>query len=173
MDIQRHWQTIRKIVNQALKSNRFCSVATVGPDGSPHVAPIGSLVMGEAGTAVYFEQFVKSTRTNLDRDERICVLAVAGGFGYWLKALFKGRFDEPSGVRLIGHAGARRMATDQEMKQWLARIRPFRGLRGYNLLWKDMRYVREVTFETFEPLRLGVMGRGVWEDEEGQSERNE
>lgn len=173
MDVQRHWQTIRKVVNRALKSHRFCSVATVGPDGFPHVAPIGSLMLGEAGTAVYFEQFVKSTRANLERDERICVLAVAGGFGSWLKALFWGRFDEPSGVRLIGRAGARRRATDREMKQWLARIRPFRGLKGYNLLWKDMRYVREVTFETFEPLRLGAMGRGLWKSEEDQLERDE
>lgn len=168
MDIQQHWQTIRKIVNQALKDKGFCSIATVSPDGSPRVCPIGSLILGEAGTAVYFEQFLKNTRRNLDRDQRICVLAVTGGFLYTLKALFKGRFDTPPGVRLMGRAGARRIATDEEMKQWQARIKPFRRFKGYNLLWKDMRYVREVTFETFELLRLGVMGRGLWKSEKGQ-----
>ena len=30
-------------------------------------------------------------------------------------------------------------------------------IKGYNLLWKDMRYVREVSFESFELLRLGIM----------------
>ena len=170
MDIQQHWQTIRKIVNRALESNSFCSVATVSPDGFPHVSPIGSLILGEAGTAVYFEEYARNTRRNLDRDQRICVLAVTGGFLYTLKALFKGRFDSPPGVRLMGRAGARRVASDEEMKQWLARIKPFRRLKGYDLLWKDMRYVREVTFETFEPLRLGAMCRGLWEDEEEQGQ---
>jgi len=37
MDMEQHWKTVRKIVNRALKTNRFCAVATVNPDGSPRV----------------------------------------------------------------------------------------------------------------------------------------
>jgi len=55
-------------------------------------------------------------RQNLDRDQRICVLAVTGGFWFWLKALFRGRFDAHPGLRLTGHAGARREATEEEVK---------------------------------------------------------
>lgn len=164
MDIQQHWNTIRKVVNQALESNRFCAVATVNPDGSPRVSPIGSLFLDDAGKAFYFEEYPKNMRQNLDQDQRVCVLAVTGGFWYWLKALFRGRFDTPPGVRLMGRAGAKRMATEEELKQWQERIRPFRRFKGYKLLWKDMRYVREITFDAFEPLRLGPMSRGLWEE---------
>ena len=169
MDIQQHWQTICEVVNRALEKNSFCSVATVDPDGSPRLSPIGSLILGEKGKAVFFEQFLKNTRRNLERDQRICVLAVTGGFLYMLKALFKGRFDRPPGVRLMGRAGARRIATDEEMRTWQARIKPYRRFKGYNLLWKDTRYVREVTFEKFEPLRLGAMSQGLWGEGERQS----
>ena len=165
MDMEQHWRTIRKIVNQALKTNRFCAVATVNPDGSPRVSPIGSLILGQTGKALYFEEFPKNMRQNLDRDQRLCVLAVTGGFWFWLKALFRGRFDAHPGLRLTGHAGARREATKEEVKQWQKRVRPFRRLKGYKLLWKDMRHVREVTFDAVEPLRLGPMARGLWEGE--------
>ncbi|MBI5590220.1 MAG: pyridoxamine 5'-phosphate oxidase family protein [Deltaproteobacteria bacterium] len=164
MDIQQHWKTIRKIIDQAIKSNRFCAVATVNPDGSPRVSPIGSLILGEAGKAIYFETFPKNMRRNLDQDQRICILGVNGGFLYWLKSLFRGRFDTPPGVRLMGRVGARREATEAEVGQWLKRVESFRGFKGYKLLWKDMRHVRDVTFDDFEPLRLGPMGRGLWQD---------
>ncbi|MBT3255861.1 MAG: pyridoxamine 5'-phosphate oxidase family protein [Deltaproteobacteria bacterium] len=161
--MEQHWKTIRNIVNQALKTNRFCAVATVNPDGSPRISPIGSLILGEAGKAFYFEEFPKNMRQNLDRDQRICVLAVTGGFLFWLKALFRGRFDALPGLRLMGRAGGRRKATEEEVTQWQKRVRPFRRLKGYKLLWKDMRHVRDVTFDAAEPLRLGPMARGLWE----------
>ena len=88
--LKQHWKTIRETVNQALRCNRYCAVATINPDGSPRISPIGSLVLREPGKAVYFEQFPKEMRQNLERDRRVCVLAVSGGFGYWLKALFRG-----------------------------------------------------------------------------------
>ncbi|HKI48952.1 MAG TPA: pyridoxamine 5'-phosphate oxidase family protein [Desulfobacteria bacterium] len=165
MDIKQHWKTIRKIVNQANRSNRFCAVATVNPDGSPRISPIGSLILGEAGKAFYFEKFPKNMRENLDRDPRICVLAVCGGFWFWLKSLYRGRFDAHPGLRLMGRAGGRRMATQEEVKQWQKRVRSFRRFKGYELLWKDMRHVRDVTFDAAEPLRLGPMARGLWESE--------
>ncbi|HVN96442.1 MAG TPA: pyridoxamine 5'-phosphate oxidase family protein [Syntrophorhabdaceae bacterium] len=164
MDIQQHWGAIRNVVNKALESNHFCAVATVNPDGSPRVSPIGSLILYETGKAFYFEEFPKNMRLNLDRDQRICVMAVNGGFWHWLKALFKGRFDAPPGVRLTGRAGARRMATQEEVKQWQERVKRFRRFKGYKLLWKDMRYVREVIFDGFEPVHLGLMGEGLWEE---------
>jgi hypothetical protein len=166
MDIDQHWSTIREVVNQALKSTHFCAVATVNPDGSPRISPIGSIILGEKGKAFYFEEFPKNMRQNLRQDQRICVLAVAGGFWFWLKSLFRGRFATPPGVRLIGRAGARRRATEEEVNRWQKRVRPFRRFKGYKLLWKDMRHVRDVTFDDFEPLRLGPMGRGLWEDGE-------
>ena len=164
MEIQPHWKTIRRTVNQALRSNRFCAVATVNPDGSPRISPIGSLIFGETGKAVYFDEFPHHMRQNLDRDQRICVMAVVGGFWYWLIALRRGRFASPPGLRLMGRAGVRRKATPKEVQLWQKRVKPFRRLKGYQLLWKNMRHVREIHFDSLEPLYLGSMGKGLWED---------
>ena len=30
--------------------------------------------------------------------------------------------------------------------------------------WKTMHHVRDLTFDTVEPLRLGAMARGLWAD---------
>ncbi len=169
MEIKKNWKTIRKTVINALKTNRFCAIATVNPDGSPRISPIGSLILGAPGKALYFERFPKDMRRNLERDPRICILAVTGGMGYWLKSLYRGRFDSHPGLRLIGRAGTRREATANEKAQWQKRVRPFRKLKGYQLLWKDMPHVRELTFETVEPLRLGPMGRGLWDDRFAQN----
>ena len=164
MDIEKNWETIVKVVHGALRTKRFCSVATINEDGSPRLAPIGSLFLGDVGRALYFEVLVKDMRKNLDRDPRICVLAVTGGSWSSLKSLFKGRFDSPPGVRLIGRAGPRRTPTAEEDLRWKNRIKPFRRLKGYNLLWgQPQNFVRDVTFDSFEPLRVGVMGEGLWE----------
>ena len=168
MDMEAHWKLIRRTVNHALKTNRFCAVATINADGSPRISPIGSLFLGETGKGIYFERFPKEMRENLERDQRICVLAVSGGFGYWCRALFRGRFDSPPGLRLMGRAGVRRPATPKEMEQWQQRVRPFRRFKGYRLLWTDMRFVRDVTFDNFDPLRLGPMASGLWETQEQQ-----
>jgi hypothetical protein len=161
MDVLQHWDAIGKIFNQALGS---CAVATVNPDGSPHVTPIGSLFLQEPGKAFYFEKFPKNMRRNLERDQRVCVMAVTGGLWFIVKALFKGRFDTPPGVRLLGRVSARRMATADEMRRWQEKVKHFRLLKGYNLLWKDMSEVRDITFDSFEPLRLGLMTQGLWAD---------
>ena len=164
MEVEKNWKTIRKTVNQALKSSHYCAMATVNPDGSPDVSPIGSLILGLPGKGIYFEQFPRDMRRNLELDRRICVLAVMGGLGYWLKSLYRGRFATLPGLRLTGRAGTRREATTEEQEQWQKRIKPFRRLKGYKLLWKDMRYVRELTFDAIEPLHMGAMTHGPWED---------
>lgn len=162
MDIIAHWDSIRDVVEKSLKSKRFCSMATVNPDGSPHVAPIGSLILQGPGKAYYFEKFPKRMRENLDQNPRLCVMAVQGGFWPMMKSLFVGRFDSAPGVRLMGRAGARRTPTEDEKRLWLEQIKAFRRLKGYGLLWGEMSHVRDITFDSFEPVRMGVMTRGLW-----------
>jgi len=162
MDIKERWRTIRKVANRCLEQTSYCAIATVNEDGSPRVSPIGSLILGEAGKGFYFDKFTKGMTQNLDRDPRICVLAVSVGFWPMLKALFRGRFGEPPGLRLMGRVGAKRKATAAELEQFRKKVKAFRGLKGYDLLWSDMRYVRDVTFDAFEPINLGAMGKGLW-----------
>lgn len=169
MNALQHWTAIREIVNRTLKTTGFCVVATANPDGSPHVAPIGSLVLLEGGKGYYFEKFPKTTRSNLDQDQRICILASPRGFWSFLKMLFRGRFSDVPGVRLIGRAGARRAATEEERRRLRERLKSyqiFQRLKGYRLLWDDMRHVREITIDSVDPLHLGPMTQGLWQDAE-------
>ena len=167
MDALQHWTVLCEIVEQAMRTSNGCAMATVNADGSPHVAPIGSLFLQEAGKGVYFEKFPQITRANLERDHRVCILAAPSGFRLFLQALFTGQFRSAPGVRLLGRAGLRREATGEELRQVQDRLKSyrfFRRLPGYKALWGDMRFVREITIEAFEPLRIGSMTRDLWQD---------
>ena len=91
MDAVTHWDAICRVFGKTMKTTGFCAMATVNPDGSPHIAPIGSLILHAPGQACYFEKFPVTMRRNLDRDPRVCVLAAYGGFLGTLAALFRGR----------------------------------------------------------------------------------
>lgn len=41
MDIQHHWPEILEVIANARKSNGFFSIATVDPEGNPHITPNG------------------------------------------------------------------------------------------------------------------------------------
>ncbi len=144
MDVLPHWNTICDVVERTLKTTGFCAMTTVNPDGSPHVTPIGSLFLHAPGQAYYFEKFPKVMRRNLERDQRICVLAVRRGFWSFMASLFRGRFDTAPGVRLMGRAGEPRPATEEEERRWRERIKGLRWLKGYDLLWGEMAHVRDI-----------------------------
>ena len=46
------WRTAKSVVNRARASSLHCAVASIDTDGSPHVTPIGSVMLGEPGEAV-------------------------------------------------------------------------------------------------------------------------
>lgn len=155
------WTIIRRVFRDGFASSAHFAVATVGEDGAPAVTPIGSVVLGEEGHAFYFESFAAGLSRRLDRDPRLCVMALCGGRWELLKALWRGEARRPFGVRLHGTAGARRDATPAEVARFLRRVRPLRFLRGHGLLWRgprSLRTVREVRFHAFEPVRLPPLG---------------
>jgi len=162
MDIMMHWDAICDVFERTLKTTGFCAMATVNPDGSPHITPIGSLILHAPGQAYYFEKFPKTMRRNIDQDSRVCVLAVRGGFWNTMASLFRGRYTTAPGVRLTGVAGELRPATEAQERLWRERIKMFRWLKGYDLLWKDMAHVRDIRFDSFEPVRVGLMTKGLW-----------
>lgn len=133
------------------------AIATVDPDGSPRVSPIGSVLFTGEKQGYYFEKFPESMRRNLDQDPRMSILAVAPGFGFWLSALWRGRFKSQPAIRLVCEAGARRPATDEERRAWLDKVRRFRHLKGHDILWKHMSELREFTVVRIEPVELGKM----------------
>jgi PPOX class probable F420-dependent enzyme len=67
-------------LDEFLSSERTCRVATVGGDGSPHVAPLWFVWDGEV---LWLNSIVKSQRwTDLARDPRVSIVVDAGeGYG--------------------------------------------------------------------------------------------
>ncbi|OGW39663.1 MAG: hypothetical protein A2010_01525 [Nitrospirae bacterium GWD2_57_9] len=155
---------MRKICMDAFNSSFHYAIATVNKDGTPHVTPIGSLMLGEDRKGFYFEGYVSALSRNLQHNKRVCVLAVNSGKWSLLKSFFRGRITAPPGVRLMGTATERREATEQEMDQFRRRFRMYRMFKGYNLVWGNLRYVREIHFDAYEPVRIGALTRAVWNE---------
>jgi len=152
------WQVIRRIFREGFASSFHFGVASVGDDGSPHLTPIGSLVLGAVGQGFYFEEYAAGLARRLQRDQRVCVMAVNSGRWELLKALWRGEARRPFGVRLHGTVGERRDATAGELERLQRRVRSLRFLRGHRLVWGKLRTVREVRFYAFEPVRIPVLG---------------
>ena len=159
---QRQWHLITDLFTRSVATSMHCAVATVNPDGSPHLAPIGSFVLLDNGTGLFFDGFLGTTERNLRHDPRISVLAVDSSRLRWLKVLATGRFRALPAIRLTGTAGARRQATPEELDQFRRRVRWLRRLKGHDLLWGNLRFVHDVTFDTAAPVQTGALTKGLW-----------
>lgn len=157
-----NWAKIRSIFDQGFSSCLHFSLATVNEEGSPNVAPIGALILREYPSGFYFDEYTTRTRNNLNRDPRVCVLAVNADRAFWGKSLSDGRFISPPAVRLLGVAKELREATNDEIAAWQKRIAFARGFKGYDLMWSHMCHVRDLHFDSFEPVDVGDMTSGLW-----------
>jgi nitroimidazol reductase NimA-like FMN-containing flavoprotein (pyridoxamine 5'-phosphate oxidase superfamily) len=162
MNLEDNWAQIKIAFDSGIKSSRYCAIGTVSPDGYPHVTPIGFIFLRDDYTAFYFEEYTKKIPQNVERNPRVCLMLVNRGGLFWFASLYKGRFDSPPGIRLLGVAGERRAATDQEKAAYRARVKPFRRLKGYDLIWKDLNHVREIKLERFEPVVYPKMTDHLW-----------
>lgn len=162
MEIGKHWETIRAIFEEGRNSCKHFAVATVGEDGSPHVAPIGALFLRADQTGFYFDEFTVTTSKNVKRNPRVCILAVNSTPAFWQRSLVAGSFPTPPAVRLMGTLGERRNGTDQEIALWQDRVKTAHGTKGHELLWKDMRVVRDIFFDSFDPVACGAMTKELW-----------
>jgi len=163
MNVESNWSLIRQLAARAFRSTLHFSLATVTPEGLPHVTPVGSLLLRAPGHAVYFEEFTQRMPANFASNQHVCVLAVNSGLAFWLVSLIRGGFRTPPAIRLHGTVGAARLATEDEMRQWHRRVGRFRRTRGYRMLWANMRTVRDVHFTHADAIQVGAMTRSCWE----------
>lgn len=155
------WDRIRQVFRDAFTSSFHFSIATINEDGSPHVTPVGSLILRDDRTGFYFEAYAAGLSRNLKRDKRICVMAVNTNKWAMIKSFFLGRFITPPGVRLIGTAGELREATPEEQAIFRKRVRKYRMFKAHDLLWARLKHVRDVRFHAYEPIRIGALTRGL------------
>lgn len=115
------WKQIQKIFEKAFRSSLHYSIATINEDGTPHVTPIGSLILLDGNKGVYFEYFTRKMPSNFKVNQNVCVLAVNSGKWFWLKSLLRGRFGEPPAVRIKGTVGIKRKVSDEEKARRISR----------------------------------------------------
>lgn len=162
MELADNWELIRKVFDEGFKSCFSFAIASVGRDNTPHITPIGSLILRDNLTGYYCEEFPSRLPENLNLNQRVCVMAVNADKAYWGRALLEGRFSSPPGVRLYGTAGIPREGTPEEIEMWHKKVDFTRALKGYKILWENMRMVRDIEFDSFEPVLLSQMTDGLW-----------
>lgn len=151
------WRNLRNTLRRGANSSLHCAVASLNEDGSPHVSPIGSVMLTTPGRGLYFDVFASGLSRNLERDPRMTLLAVDSSRWFWLRSLIKGEFVDHPGYRLIGTAGPRRDATDAEKERMARVVRFAKGLKGHALMWRDFGKVRDLELNLVKPIRLGKM----------------
>jgi len=162
MEIGNHWKTIRDVFEDGFKSCFHYAVASVGSDGSPHITPIGSLILQDDCTGFYCEDFPSRLPENLKHNPRLCIMAVNADKVFWGRALVEGKFPSAPGVRLYGSAGKAREGKPEEIEMWQKRVLFARALKGYKIMWENMHVVRDIKFDSFEPVSLPEMTDGLW-----------
>jgi hypothetical protein len=157
MNIKEDWNKIRQHFNKSFRSNFHVSVASVDAENNPTVTPIGSLFLNKNMTGFYFEKYPSKLPLHVTTNRNICILAVNSNTWFWLKSLFKGKFNSYPGIKLYGELGQKRKATEIEIARLNRRMRTTKGLKGNSYLWGDMEFVREVIFTKAEKINLGDM----------------
>jgi len=154
------WNRLRKAVRATFLSSYHFAVATVGPDGAPHVAPMGSLLLGEPGHAIVFQKFIRQTPRNWESDPKVCILGVDSSRWLWLRALFTGRFPTLPAFRLRGEVvGPPRPATPEEIRRFRRRLGWLARTRGGDALWGGMAVVRDLRLDEWLPVQMGSTTR--------------
>jgi hypothetical protein len=163
MEIETHWDEIRRLANASMKSSFHCAIATVDEKGLPHNTPIGSLILNQDCTGFYFERFTAGMPKRFSNNKNVSVLMVNSALVFWLKSLIKGRFETPVAVRLTGEVGEPRKATELEISRWHKRVNALSWTKGHSLMWKEMSEVRDIKFTGMEKVNASTMTRGNWQ----------
>lgn len=162
MDIKDQWQKIKRVLEKGQASTIYCSIATVSPDGTPTITPVGTVFLRDNQTGYFFDHYAKALGENIDLNPNICVMSVNAGFIYWALSLLLGRFVSPPGVRLYGKAGPLREATKEEIDKIEKRVKPTKFLKGSRMLWSGFTHVRDIEFSSCKPITYPVMMDKMW-----------
>lgn len=161
MELKANWSKIRQHFNRSFSSNYHVTIASVDSESNPTLTPIGSLFLNADQTGFYFEKYLTKLSTYAKINRKICVLAVNSNVWFWIKSLFRGRFNTYPAIKLYGKLGQKREATSIEISRLNKRMKATKAMKGNTYLWGDMQFVREITFTKAEKINLGEMTQGL------------
>ncbi len=134
-----------------------CAIATVNADGTPHLTPIGSVVLESPERGWFFQKFTQRIPRNAEQCDVATIMAVNDRRLFWLGSLLKGRFAQPPAMRLKVRLGALQDASEAQARRFQKRVALFRGTRGHQLLWSQMSQVRSFEIIEWLPVHIGPM----------------
>ena len=117
MDITKNWKAIRNHFNKSFKSNLHVSIASVNSNNLPTVTPVGTLFLNGDQTGFYFEKYISKLPENGKSNSNICVLAVNSTKWFWIKSLYKLKFNNYPALKLYGKLGTKREASEIEINE--------------------------------------------------------
>lgn len=91
MNIKDDWQKVKSVLEQGQASSIYCSIATVNPDSTPHITPVGTVFLRDDQTGYFFDHYAEALGKNIDQNPDVCVMAVNAGRLFWFKSLLKVR----------------------------------------------------------------------------------
>jgi len=144
-----------KVVKDLVKNSLYCSISTISTEGHPHSSPIGSVFVEDETQGYFIEMFTKSFINQ--EGNKACILAVNTSLLFWLKSLIRGGFKTAPATRLFVTLGEKRKITDIERERFHKRVKPFKLLKGYKLMWANAHYVRPFTIDHIRPISIGKM----------------
>ncbi len=157
MDIVKNWDKIRLHFKKTFSTSMHVAIASVDDQGQPTTTPIGTFFLNKDQTGFYFEKYTTKLPLRANANKNICVLGVHSSKWFWLKSLFKGKFSAYPAVKLYGQLGVKRKASPLELRALKRRMRATKRLKGHQILWSKMDYVRELSFSKAEKINLPVM----------------
>ena len=161
MDIRADWAKIKNHFRRSFSTSLHYSFSSVDEDNNPTTTPIGSLFLNNDQTGFYFEKYPRNLPKNSKHNKSICVLAVNSSKWFWIKALFKVKFENYPAIKLYGTLSEKRQATDEEIRALQRRMRKSKRLQGHKYLWSNMDTVRDITFTNAELINLGKMTKDL------------
>lgn len=162
--IEKEWKRIREHFRRSRQANSHFVISLVDDEGYPRTMPIGSVMLNREPGGYFFEKFTSTFSRYGTPGQKICMLAVNTGRWFWIKSIFKGRFERPPAIRLYGRLGELREGTPEERERFQRMVRPVRGTKGHRLMWEDMSRVRELIFDRAEGANLGKMTEALWKE---------
>lgn len=157
MEHIKNWDDIRTHFSKSFGSSLHFSIASLDANNNPTTTPIGSLFLNKDQTGFYFEKFPTKLPANAQLNKNVCVLAVNSNKWFWIKSLFREKFQAYPAIKLYGELGHKRKATENEIRALEQRMKITKRLKGHHYLWGKMDTVREIAFTKAEKINLGKM----------------